>query len=137
MTTAPLQRRLPDAPPVHFLTLDELGPGRLRSLLDLTGSAQAVAGGVPEPPGRRSDRHDLRQALDPDAGSASSPPRGSLGMLPIVLRPDELQLGRGETIGDTARALSLYLDGAGGPRRSLSSRSRSLLRPRRSRSSTP
>ena len=33
-----------------------------------------------------------------------------LGMLPIVLRPDELQLGRGETIADTARALSLYLD---------------------------
>jgi ornithine carbamoyltransferase len=30
-----------------------------------------------------------------------------LGMLPIVLRPDELQLGRGETIADTARALSL------------------------------
>ncbi len=33
-----------------------------------------------------------------------------LGMLPIVLRPDELQLGRGETVADTARALSLYLD---------------------------
>jgi ornithine carbamoyltransferase len=33
-----------------------------------------------------------------------------LGMLPIDLRPDELQLGRGETIADTARALSLYLD---------------------------
>jgi ornithine carbamoyltransferase len=33
-----------------------------------------------------------------------------LGMLPIVLRPDELQLGHGETIADTARALSLYLD---------------------------
>jgi ornithine carbamoyltransferase len=34
-----------------------------------------------------------------------------LGALPIVLRPDELQLGRGETVADTARALSLYLDG--------------------------
>ena len=33
-----------------------------------------------------------------------------LGMLPIVLRPDELQLGRGETIADTGRTLSLYLD---------------------------
>jgi ornithine carbamoyltransferase len=31
-----------------------------------------------------------------------------LGMLPLLLRPDELQLGRGETIEDTARTLSGY-----------------------------
>jgi ornithine carbamoyltransferase len=31
-----------------------------------------------------------------------------LGMQPIMLRPDELQLGRGEPIGDTARVLSSY-----------------------------
>src|SRR3954468_5458505 len=31
-----------------------------------------------------------------------------LGMLPIMLRPDELQLGRGEPLGDTARVLSSY-----------------------------
>ena len=31
-----------------------------------------------------------------------------LGMLPLVLRGDELQLGRGETIEDTARVLSGY-----------------------------
>jgi ornithine carbamoyltransferase len=33
-----------------------------------------------------------------------------LGMLPLMLRPDELQLGRGETIADTARSLSGYAD---------------------------
>ena len=33
-----------------------------------------------------------------------------LGMLPLLLRPDELQLGRGETIADTARTLSGYAD---------------------------
>jgi ornithine carbamoyltransferase len=33
-----------------------------------------------------------------------------LGMLPIMLRPDELQIGRGETIADTARVLSGYAD---------------------------
>ena len=31
-----------------------------------------------------------------------------LGALPIMLRPDELQLGRGEPIADTARVLSGY-----------------------------
>ena len=33
-----------------------------------------------------------------------------LGMLPLLLRPDELQLGRGETTEDTARTLSGYAD---------------------------
>ena len=33
-----------------------------------------------------------------------------LGMLPIMLRPDELQLGRGEPISDTGRVLSGYVD---------------------------
>ena len=33
-----------------------------------------------------------------------------LGALPIMLRPDELQLGRGEPIADTARVLSSYCD---------------------------
>ena len=33
-----------------------------------------------------------------------------LGMLPLLLRPDELQLGRGETTADTARTLSGYAD---------------------------
>jgi ornithine carbamoyltransferase len=31
-----------------------------------------------------------------------------LGGLPVMLRPDELQLGRGEPIADTARVLSSY-----------------------------
>jgi ornithine carbamoyltransferase len=33
-----------------------------------------------------------------------------LGMLPVMLRPDELQLGRGEPLSDTARVLSSYTD---------------------------
>ena len=34
-----------------------------------------------------------------------------LGGHPLYLRQDELQMGRGETIGDTAQVLSRFLDG--------------------------
>ena len=35
---------------------------------------------------------------------------GELGGHPVVLKPDEVQLGRGETIADTARILSRFCD---------------------------
>jgi len=35
---------------------------------------------------------------------------GELGGRPVVLKPDEMQLGRGETIPDTARILSRFCD---------------------------
>lgn len=34
-----------------------------------------------------------------------------LGAQPVYMRPEEIQLGRGETISDTAKVLSRYLDG--------------------------
>jgi ornithine carbamoyltransferase len=98
-----------DASPFHLLTLDELGSGGLRSLLDLTGRLKRVpdafrnrlAGGRV---GMIFDKPSTRTRVSFESAA------WMLGMLPIVLRPDELQLGRGETIADTARALSLYLD---------------------------
>ena len=100
----------PQASPKDFLTLDELGPGGLRSLLDLTGrlkrSPDAFRNRLA---GRRIgmlfDKPSTRTRVSFESAA------WMLGMLPIALRPDELQLGRGETIADTARALSLYLDG--------------------------
>ncbi len=99
----------PAGPPRHFLTLGELGPAGLRSLLDLTGRLKRdpgafrgrLAGGRV---GMIFDKPSTRTRVSFESAA------WLLGMLPIVLRPDELQLGRGETIADTARALSLYLD---------------------------
>jgi ornithine carbamoyltransferase len=102
-------RSAPPARLPHFLTLRELGPGGLRSLLDLTGRLKGspdafrnrLAGGRI---GMIFDKPSTRTRVSFESAA------WMLGMLPIVLRPDELQLGHGETIGDTARALSLYLD---------------------------
>ena len=93
----------------HFLTLDGLGPDGLRLLLDLSGRLKRepeafrnrLAGGRI---GMIFDKPSTRTRVSLESAA------WTLGMLPIVLRPDELQLGRGETIADTARALSLYLD---------------------------
>ena len=96
-------------PPRHFLTLDELDPGELRALLDLTGRLKRdpdafrnrLAGGRL---GMIFHKPSTRTRVSFEAAA------WMLGMLPIVLRTDELQMGRGEAIGDTARTLSLYLD---------------------------
>jgi ornithine carbamoyltransferase len=100
----------PTASPRHFLTLDQLGPDGLRSVLDLTGRLKR------DPPAFRNRLAGGRIGMIFDKPSTRTrvsfeSAAWALGMLPIVLRPDELQLGRGETIADTARALSLYLDG--------------------------
>ena len=98
------------APPSNdFLTLASLGSHGLKAMLDLTGRLKLD----PHPfrgvlAGRRIgmlfDKPSTRTRVSFESAA------WMLGMLPIVLRPDELQLGRGESIADTARALSLYLD---------------------------
>jgi ornithine carbamoyltransferase len=95
--------------PRHFLTLDGLGPEGLRALLDLTAQLKRdpdtvrdrLAGGRI---GMIFDKPSTRTRVSFESAA------WMLGMLPIVLRADELQLGRGETVADTARSLSLYLD---------------------------
>src|SRR5512141_1102869 len=96
------------APLQNFLTLDQLGPHGLRALLDLTGRLKRepdafrnqLAGGRL---GMLFDKPSTRTRVSFESAA------WMLGMLPIVLRPDELQIGRGETIADTGRTLSLYL----------------------------
>ena len=97
------------APPRHFLTLDDLGPEGLRGLLDLTRRLKRdpsvfrdkLAGGRV---GMIFHKPSTRTRVSFESAA------WVLGMLPSVLRADELQLGRGETVADTARTLSLYVD---------------------------
>jgi ornithine carbamoyltransferase len=103
------EQRPTTAPPADLLTLEDLGPEGLRSLLDLSHRL-------------KRERQDFRNRLaggrlgmifhKPSTRTRVSFESAAwlLGMLPSVLRADELQLGRGETVADTARTLSLYVD---------------------------
>ena len=92
----------------HLLTLDSLGRDGIRHNLDLAAriktrggdTRDALAGGRV---GLIFDKPSTRTRVSFEAAI------WGLGMLPIALRPDELQIGRGETIADTARVLSRYL----------------------------
>jgi ornithine carbamoyltransferase len=92
----------------HLLTLDSLGRDGIRHTLDLAAYVKerhgdtrgALVGGRV---GMIFDKPSTRTRVSFEAAI------WGLGMLPIALRPDELQLGRGETIADTARVLSRYL----------------------------
>jgi ornithine carbamoyltransferase len=94
-----------------FLTGEELGAFELGKLLDR--AAELKAGrrerlGAGALAGRSIalvfEKPSTRTRISFEVGVAE------LGATPIVLRGDELQLSRGESIGDTARVLSRYVD---------------------------
>ncbi|MGD0863151.1 MAG: ornithine carbamoyltransferase [Candidatus Limnocylindrales bacterium] len=92
----------------HLLTLDSLGRDGIRQTLTLAAHVKSRGGMTRDalPGGRLGmifDKPSTRTRVSFEAAA------WGLGMLPITLRPDELQLGRGETIADTARVLSRYL----------------------------
>jgi ornithine carbamoyltransferase len=97
--------------PRHFITGEELSADELAAVLDraLELKAGRREGVGAEALARRSvalvfEKPSTRTRASFEVGVAE------LGATPVVLRGDELQLSRGESIGDTARVLSRYLD---------------------------
>jgi ornithine carbamoyltransferase len=94
-----------------FLTGEELGAFELGKLLDRAlemKAARREAGGERPLEGRSValvfEKPSTRTRISFEVGVAE------LGATPIVLRGDEMQLSRGESVGDTARVLSRYVD---------------------------
>jgi len=92
------------------LTGEELDPSTLAALLDHAAELKAgrsEGAGAGAIAGRTVallfERPSTRTRISFQVGVAE------LGGHPLPLRADELQLGRGESIGDTARVLSRYL----------------------------
>jgi len=94
-----------------FLTGEELGAFELGKLLDRAAELKAGRGerlGADSLAGRSIalvfQRPSTRTRISFEVGVAE------LGATPIVLRADEMQFSRGESVGDTARVLSRYVD---------------------------
>ncbi len=94
--------------PRHFLDLDRLDAGTLRGILDRSVACKR-AGGAARPLAGKA----LAMIFEkPSTRTRVSFERGiqQLGGAAIVLEPASSQLGRGETVADTARVLSRYVD---------------------------
>ena len=100
----------------HFLDIDQTSPADLRAILDRAHAMKAARAGRPH--GTRDDKTPLtgrivalifekpstRTRLSFDVGIRQ------LGGETIVLSGAEMQLGHGESVADTARVLSRYVD---------------------------
>ena len=94
-------------PKRDFLRIADLSPGELEALLELSAAMKANARGwLDALPGESVACYFSKPSTRTRVSVEAAIHR--LGALPIMLRPDELQLGRGEPIADTARVMSSY-----------------------------
>lgn len=92
-----------------LLSIDDLSPEELATLLKDAATAKAAPGEWSERLAGKQvalifEKPSTRTRVSFEAATTS------MGGHAIVLRGDELQLGRGETIEDTGRVLSRYVD---------------------------
>jgi ornithine carbamoyltransferase len=98
------------AAPRHFLDLIDIAPGELRGIIDDSRAMKARVRlpGAPPIAGKMLamifDKPSTRTRVSFDVAMRQ------LGGDTVVLTGQEMQLGRGETIADTARVLSRYVD---------------------------
>lgn len=95
--------------PKHLLGLDRLPPAELRGILDMASETKAGRANADKPLAGKMlamifEKSSTRTRVSFDVGMRQ------LGGEPIVLSSADLQLGRGESIADTARVLSRYVD---------------------------
>ena len=97
--------------PRHFLELGDHTPAALRGLIDRSRTLKASPGALGDPPplaGRTLamifEKPSTRTRVSFEVAMKS------LGGNVVVLTETEMQIGRGETIEDTARVLSRYVD---------------------------
>ncbi len=95
----------------HFLDLADLAPATLREILDLGAAFKRAAppGGDPVPLAGKTlamifEKPSTRTRVSFEVGMRQ------LGGDVVILSHSESQLGRGESIADTARVLSRYVD---------------------------
>jgi len=92
----------------HFLADDDLTPAEQAQVLDLAAELKAKRYGGPTPLQGRAiavvfEKPSTRTRLSFEIGIAE------LGAHPVIIDAGTTQLGRGETIEDTARVLSRYV----------------------------
>ncbi len=92
-----------------YLSVDDLSPDEVGDLLDLAAKIKSDPGAHAESLRGRSvalifEKPSTRTRVSFEVAVAE------LGGHPVVLSSNDLQLGRGETIEDTGRVLSRYLD---------------------------
>ncbi|MEM7225178.1 MAG: ornithine carbamoyltransferase [Pseudomonadota bacterium] len=95
--------------PKHFLDLDQQSVESLRSMLETGAACKAGAAGGEQPLAGKVlamifEKPSTRTRVSFEVGMRQ------LGGEAVVLEPSGTQLGRGETVADTARVLSRYVD---------------------------